>query len=181
MTRINGKQEGWAAGADMTEEEFKKITENPRFIEFMRRSEQVVQEGAPDPGVAGKLAALREEYPEADREKSLRWVLKTFANMIQAGEQIPMVYFAVIESTERTRAVGLTSIEDKWNMIVSMPAETMSLLHIDVILDEGRTDDEKIRAMIKSARDERKTSVVYDQSWRWIDTPKLALRTQIVN
>lgn len=177
----NGKPESWDASADMTEKEFEAISKNPRFIEFLRKSEQVVQEDAPDPDMTGKLAALREEYPEAAREKSLRWVLKTFANMIRAGEQIPMVYFAVIESTQRTRAEGLTSIKDKWNMIVSMPAETMSLVHIDIILDEGRTDAEKIRAMIELAKDERESSVVYDQSWRYIDTPELSLETRVVN
>jgi len=175
----NEKPEKLAICESMTEAEFETIAKNPRFLEFMQR-QQAVHEDAPDHGVKGKLVALREEHSEVQREKSLRWVLKTFANMIRVKEQILMVYFAVIESTERTRAEGLTNAADKWNMIVSMPAETMSLLHIDIILDEDRTDDEKIRAMIKHAKDERDSSAVYDQSWRWIDTPGLSLETQMV-
>ena len=114
----------------------------------------------------------------AERNKSLEWVLRVFEPMIRKREQVLCVYFAEIESTEWTREAGLTNLAHGATRIVSMTTERMSLEYIDIILDETLTDSEKVRAMMRQAKEEKVGT--YDQAWKFFDTPDLKLETRLI-
>jgi hypothetical protein len=141
------------AGQELTDEELQALATDPKVAQFIAG---VAARAVPPQGMSNVdifIAEVREAHTQGEWDKAITWVMRVFAPLIRVPEKgEPVIVFALITSSARTRKQGLTRAPDGFLITRSLDVDKMAGYYIEQILEEGLTDEQRIWNMIEYSR-----------------------------